>query len=1105
MLGLRSRSDEDAAAMERGEEGGGVAESGEGRPQEEQRQGQGGGIGESSREDQDEATPHAEAEQSGRFRGGRYGHAWVHSRQAQEWCNLLLLGLVVGFAAVFTYAWVEAFRKGVYDQAIGFITVAFFAIATCTCSYRRRMRRPTEVTVEEETAHAEPTRPRNFVDQWAHHQPKGVPRHVRQTFDYFIFTAAASPADKEKDEKVKRPGGNPSGTAGSTPLSSASAVAPSHPGRQDADAGVETARPFVGAVGGSPTAEQAQKAAAAAAAAATAEPTIGIDEGKRDGSGAASALSPEKQTPQQLQQGKFAWASSSALTDCSVCLEAYRNGDRVCRLPCAHAFHASCINTWLDQQHVCPQCRLDLLPPELSWGQSSQASATTTSGNPTQFANLFGSLERMILASHQSVVGEGYSYDGSTIATHGAQGQETEPAAAGSPYASIFGSPAYGASPLPNSVAHQTRRSPEFFSGAGGNGSSSQHRSVRASASIAGSPTDMHGPFHAHFQMQQQRQQQQQQQQQLLLQQHYLASPAFTDGSPPSTASSAVLVHPRGRTSPRFTTLGRRARGTPVPNGVGRSGMFPAVMRSVSFPAPDGSTIGSGGVGEPGVNTGVARLGIPPTPPRGRHPSTGGPQVFSVHHNHQFRPVVAAPHHHPHQQQQHHDHQTRGVDQQPTVANAVGAEPTGAAVAGVAHQGHSAAAPAPASASMTTAAVAAPSPPPLLRLSPRRHRMAALGRGARPSTPVMCPAFTGFPAGGTGGGACDGGEDGDGGGGGDVGQSFVESCGAGTRTRSGSVPIGRTRSGSGHRRLRIPSLHGGRRRLRSRSNSYDVVPTSRSGSPGMFVLGNASPKAGGGGGGVVERKSSGVFWGSKGRPSSRRPQGMASWDEVDDDVSDIFTRCRPGSEDWGGSGDWQPDAFERSFRNDPSIALTSTEQQHGPANLRAAAAAVTTTTTTPHVGIVSEDADGGNGGGGRGCSRELPRPPSQQKRQVAEQQRQQQQQPQQERDGSQQHQEDHQQQQQQQQQHGDTQLGQQPQQPQQPQQRQQRQQQRQPQQEEGQERLAPHFHLSFDDETSESEQGGGSGDEDHDSDSNDSSSYADSEELEGVEAGATED
>lgn len=96
--------------MERGEEGGGVAESGDGQPQE-QPQGEGGEIGESSREDEDEAAPHAEAERGGRFGGGRHSHAWVNSRRAQEWCNIILLGLVVGFAAVFTYAWVEAFRE----------------------------------------------------------------------------------------------------------------------------------------------------------------------------------------------------------------------------------------------------------------------------------------------------------------------------------------------------------------------------------------------------------------------------------------------------------------------------------------------------------------------------------------------------------------------------------------------------------------------------------------------------------------------------------------------------------------------------------------------------------------------------------------------------------------------------------------------------------------------------------------------------------------------------------------------------------------------------------------------------------------------------------
>ncbi|CAM9590118.1 unnamed protein product, partial [Scytosiphon promiscuus] len=731
----------------------------------------------------------AEVELDTLNRGRRCARAWASSGRVQKWCNLLLLSLVAGFACIFVYAWVEAFRKGIYDQAIGFITVAFFATAVCTCGYRRRMHSPA-VTVEEEIAQIQPMRPRNFVEQWVQNQPKGVPLHVRQTFDYFIFMPVAPPKDAAKDDTLATTptlAGNPTGTAERT----ASTAAPSkasgilrrvvRPRRQTTQRRCHKAH-------------ASWNCSSAAAMAATAG--AGIDDDKRD---CVSALSPEKQ--HQLQQGRFSWASSSALTDCSVCLEAYRAGDRVCRLPCAHAFHAACIDTWLDQQHVCPQCRLDLLPPDLSWGRSSQASAA---GNPAQFANLFGS-------------------------------------------------PAYGASPLSavNGMLHHSRRSPEFFRTSRGN--SSQHRNVRAGASLAGSPADLPLPYNAYFQAHHQ---------QPHHHQHYLSSPAYTDASPLSTGSSTMLHPARGRTSPQFMTLGIRARGTPVPTGMGHFGMFPAVMPSASFPAPDGGppSSGYGGAGptaEPGLNGGgTTRPGIPPTPPRGRHPSASTPSASSLrqHHHHQFRPV-----------------------------------------------------PNPAGSNSAATVVASPSPPPLLRLTPRRPRFAG-GRSVRPSTPVV----------------------------------LGERCGG-----SGPLTGGRARSGSGHRRLRLPSLTGGRRRLRSRSNSYDVAPRSRSGSPGMFALGNASPKAGAmvGGGGGLERRFSGTIRSSKRWLTPRRQQWMASWEEVDD-VSDVVTRrvaqihaaCRPGSEDWGGSGEWHPGVFERSFRNSSPAAPALTEQRDVPANPSSASA-----------------------------------------------------------------------------------------------------------------------------------------------------------------------
>ncbi|KAJ4957485.1 hypothetical protein NE237_024596 [Protea cynaroides] len=61
-------------------------------------------------------------------------------------------------------------------------------------------------------------------------------------------------------------------------------------------------------------------------------------------------------------------------TDCSVCLNEFQEDDRIRLLPkCSHAFHLTCIDTWLRAHSNCPLCRaniviaspmpLQLLPP----------------------------------------------------------------------------------------------------------------------------------------------------------------------------------------------------------------------------------------------------------------------------------------------------------------------------------------------------------------------------------------------------------------------------------------------------------------------------------------------------------------------------------------------------------------------------------------------------------------------------------------------------------------------------------------------------------------------------------------------------------------------
>lgn len=49
---------------------------------------------------------------------------------------------------------------------------------------------------------------------------------------------------------------------------------------------------------------------------------------------------------------------------CAVCLGEFKVGERVRVLTeCAHIFHVSCINKWLENHSNCPLCRASTIPP----------------------------------------------------------------------------------------------------------------------------------------------------------------------------------------------------------------------------------------------------------------------------------------------------------------------------------------------------------------------------------------------------------------------------------------------------------------------------------------------------------------------------------------------------------------------------------------------------------------------------------------------------------------------------------------------------------------------------------------------------------------------
>lgn len=78
---------------------------------------------------------------------------------------------------------------------------------------------------------------------------------------------------------------------------------------------------------------------------------------------------------------RAASGNGDGYNQCVICLGRFKEGDRLCRMPCLHTFHQACLLQWLSRHSACPLCNNEvqkLLQEEERLTQPPNSSAGAT-------------------------------------------------------------------------------------------------------------------------------------------------------------------------------------------------------------------------------------------------------------------------------------------------------------------------------------------------------------------------------------------------------------------------------------------------------------------------------------------------------------------------------------------------------------------------------------------------------------------------------------------------------------------------------------------------------------------------------------------------------